>query len=323
MVKKNIILLIIFLLFILFGVFYLRNISNSNSIRIGYLNITASLPLFVLEDSKELKEASININAIPFKTSNQLADAILNEQIDIAIEMSVFPFIVNEINKPNHAKIAFISQITKEKAFDALIIKNNSEIKSLTDLKNKVIGHFPGQTAKLFLQDFLYQKGISIKESQLITAPPNIQQEMIANNQIDVLHAYEPAISQLLATNEYRILHKGVYDELISPNPQGVTLYSTKFIESQPSEFKKVNDLLIEVNKSITNGTTDYITTLQKRFGYSQSVLNELQILELFPSQDEYAESLGNYIQLLKAQNLIDKEIDSNSLLLKNKQFHD
>ena len=73
---------ILIIILILVGVlFFSQNKENREVIRIGYLPITASLPLFIAQEKGYFTEQGLNVELVKFETSNQVIDSLVREDI--------------------------------------------------------------------------------------------------------------------------------------------------------------------------------------------------------------------------------------------------
>ena len=64
-------------------------------VRVGYLPMVSSLTYFVAVENKYFRDEDIQIDAMPIRTSNQIAKDLATGSIDAAIELSVVPLRAN------------------------------------------------------------------------------------------------------------------------------------------------------------------------------------------------------------------------------------
>jgi ABC-type nitrate/sulfonate/bicarbonate transport system substrate-binding protein len=166
--------------------------SKTNTVRIGYLSNTGSLPLFVAEEKGFFTEEGIHEEATPIATSNQLVDALVAGNLDAYPESSAYPALAVELQSPGRLKIFSASAITKQKPFDSILVKDGSSIRSVSDLAGKRIGVFPGSTATSFLKKYLKDSHIDASGIVFVPVPPQTQLGALLEGSIDALHAYEP-----------------------------------------------------------------------------------------------------------------------------------
>jgi ABC-type nitrate/sulfonate/bicarbonate transport system substrate-binding protein len=178
--------------------------SKTATVRIGYLSNTGSLPLFVAEEKGFFTEEGIHEEATPIATSNQLVDALAAGNLDAYPESSAYPVLAVELQSPGRLKIFSASEITKQKPFDSILVKDSSPIGTLPDLAGKRIGVFPGSTATSLLRKYLKDSHIDVSGIVFVPIPPQTQLGALLEGSIDALHAYEPTTAIALARGGVR-----------------------------------------------------------------------------------------------------------------------
>ena len=207
---------------------------EARSVRIGFLNIAASLPLFIAEKNGFFRDEGIDIETYPIATSNQLVDGILADNLDVFVESSAVPVFAAELRSPGALKIFAVSSITSEKPFDTILVRSESPLDGLKDLEGTSIGVFPGSTARNLLRKFLEDRGIDTDSMAFLPIPPQSQLAALHEGSIAAVHAYEPTTAIALSNGEARALHGSVYAEMLEPNPQGVAVVSARFASEYP-----------------------------------------------------------------------------------------
>lgn len=232
---------ILILALIVIGAFFVFSPKQeeTRTVKIGYLPILASLPLYVAQENNYFTEQGIQIETIQLQSSNQLVDALVRGDINIVVESSAVPALIAETIDSGKIKIFSVSDITPETPFDSLIVKKDSSLSSLKDLEGKKIGVFPGSTATNLLKKFLLDNGVDISKIEFTQIVPPNQLPSLYAGSIDVLHAYEPTTAIALQSGNAKKLYSSIYAEQLNHNPQGVALISSKFISENPSLAKK------------------------------------------------------------------------------------
>ena len=126
-----------------------KNGETAEKVTVGYLNMVSSLTHFVAIEKGYYKEQNLEVTGNPIKTSNLIAQELATGHIDFGIELALTPALKQLEQSPNSIKIFSTSTITVENGFDAILVKNDSPIKSLEELAGKKVGGFPGTTAKV------------------------------------------------------------------------------------------------------------------------------------------------------------------------------
>lgn len=206
--------------------FFINKYRNSGptvtqkKIRIGYLPIAAELPLFVAVEKGYFKEAGIEVELVRLASSNDLGNAATSDQIDIlagAASNVVFDigrtagkrhllFAVNPYsNSPGHVT-------------DHLIVRNNSGINTIADLKGKKVAGFPGSVRVLIFL-ILEKHGVPRDSYEYLELPPANWQPALQSGSIDAGVALEPSATQILKDGVGTSILKGFYAELMPDMP--------------------------------------------------------------------------------------------------------
>src|SRR3954467_4543439 len=161
------------MLLVVLGVFWAGcGRKEAELVKIGYLQNTGSLPLFVAEEKGYFAEEGVREEAMPIATSNQLVDALLAGNLQAFPESSAYPVLAVELQSPGRLKIFSASAITKQHPFDSLLVKENSPVKKISDLAGKRIGVFPGSTATSLLRKYLKDNHVDVSGITFVPIPP-------------------------------------------------------------------------------------------------------------------------------------------------------
>ena len=241
--KKNILdagIIIVIILVVGFHSILIVGSEKAQTVRIGYLNIVTSLPLFLAEEKGFLRQEGIEFETMPVSSSNQIVEDIVAGNLDCFVGASAVPVLQAELQSPGKLKIFSVSEITPQKPFDALLVKEGSPIEGLSDLSGKRIGVFPGSTATNLLKKYLKDKGIDVSAITFVPMPPQEHLPALLQGQVDVIFAYEPTIAIALSGGGVKQIHGSVYAQMLSPNPISVSVVSTAFLQKHPEAAVKV-----------------------------------------------------------------------------------
>jgi len=269
------------------------------TVKIGYLNIVASLPLFVAEDMGFLKEEGVEFKSLPIGTSNQLVDGLIAKNLDCFIEASAVPVLAVELQSPGKLKVFSVSEITPQAPFDALLVKTESPIKGLADLAGKKVGVFPGSTATRLLKKHLSDKGVDVSETTFIPIPAQNMLAALVGGSIDALHAYEPTTAIALTKGGVRQLYGSVYAEMLSPNPQGVAAVNMVFLREHPKTAKKVIRALERGMAFMKENDAETRKILVSRMKLSEDAAKRCIFLYMLPHSEIRSEILQKYADML------------------------
>lgn len=315
--KSFIIIIVIGIVAIFVGLILRSRITNETpyTVQIGYLNIVASLPLFVAEEKGFLKEEGVEFKSLPIGTSNQLVDGLIAKNLDCFIEASAVPVLAVELQSPGKMKVFSVSEITSQAPFDALLVKDASPIKSIADLAGKKVGVFPGSTASRLLKKHLSDKGVDISAMTFIPITPPNMLAALAEGSIDALHAYEPTTAIALSKGGVRQISGSVYAEMLSPNPQGVAAVSMAFLQEHPKAAKKVIRALERGMVFMKEHDAEARKILVSRMKLSEDAAKRCVFLYMLPHSDIRPEILQKYADMLTELQELGGHVDVQSIL--------
>lgn len=288
---------------------------EARSVRIGFINIAASLPLFIADENDFFLDEGIAIETYTIANSNQLVDGILAGNLDVFVESSAVPVLAAEIRSPGAMKIFAVSSITSEHPFDAILVRSDASIDSLQDLEDRNIGVFPGSTARSLLNKFLEDLGIDVGRIAFLPIPPQSQLAALQEGSIAALHAYEPTTAIALSSGDVRMLHGSVYAEMLEPNPQGVAVVSAEFAKSSPEKAASTIRALERAMTFMTENDAESRTILSNRLGLPQAVADTMIFLYMVGHDDISSATLQSYADMLTELGELPENLDVTELI--------
>jgi ABC-type nitrate/sulfonate/bicarbonate transport system substrate-binding protein len=285
------------------------------TVKIGYLNNTGSLPLFVAEEKGFFSAEGIQEEATPIATSNQLVDALVAGNLHAFPESSAYPVLAVELQSPGRLKIFSASAITRKKPFDVLLVKENSPITKLSDLAGKRIGVFPGSTATSLLRKYLKDSNVEIAGVTFVPIPPQTQVGALLEGSIDALHSYEPTTAIALARGGVRKIFGSVYAELLEPNLQGVGVVSDRFLREQPETARKVIRALEKAMVFMRQNEAETRQIMGRRLKMEDRVAQTSVLLDVQPHGELDRGALQKYADMLSGLGELKGQVSVDGLI--------
>jgi len=321
---KKILSIFISILIIAGIVFILIQKNNNNdivkhekNIKIGYLAIAGSLPLFVAKDNGFFKEQGLNIELIRFKSSNEIAIAASTKQIDIigigATNAVMDASVTSGVKFQAFLLNGYTKKMDTEKATDYLLGRKGLV---LSELKGKKIAFFPGSISKVFANLILPKYGLTINDIEYIEMSPPNWISALESGSVDAVTAIEPFAELMLSKNIADVLIDGYYAEVMNDVP----LSGGWFIENHLGKetenkiykaYKKSLNLIQNKRKKALSSFDNYTKIAPNVY---QSIgLNKWRLIN-----DEGAiNSLKEFIKLLNKNKAI-KSTTSNNYIWKS-----
>ena len=249
-------------------------------VKVGYLQIMASkLPFQIAAEKGFFEEEGVVIKATELQSSNLLLDAMLRGDIDITPEISLFPYMTAELTAPGKMQIFSVTDLTKEEPFDSLLVKQDSNIHSLTELPGKKIGVPPGTTSTNLLTLFLESKGVDTTNIQFIQLAPALQLQGLSAGSIDVLFAYDPLIAIGTKSQNMRVLYGSAWAELVDHNPLGGGLLTKAFVDNHPEAARRAVNAINKAYDFIETNPDETRQIMAKTFNLTDpNIINAVSL---------------------------------------------
>ena len=293
---------------------------SEDRVKIGYLPVVMSLPTFVVAEKGFFEQEGLKVELVPFESGTLIISAMMAGRIDANCCSGTTGYWFAEQSTPDQFKIflAYGAFSRKNPNFVA-IVKRDSPLKDLKDLKGKRVGTYPGATsvelARAIIRTQMDPEGVIFQE-----VPPTILISALAAGQIDVFFAPEPmgmiAISQ------------GIGRHLVE-EPQGLLGldrgfagaafgFSAQFIKQNPMLAKKVKAVYYKAVDLIDKNRNAVRPLLIKYLGLSDWVAMNIPLQTWMKVEKLDKEATQQYFDLLYREGAYKKKIDTTKLYYEN-----
>ena len=212
-------------------------------VKIANLSIVQGLPLYLAIEKGYFKEAGLDVEMIKFEAPNQIVDAVLNGQVDFTSPSGAMGILgIADFKNPGKLKIYAAAGGDDVIQNDAILVKSNSTIQGIEELKGKKMGILPGIQWRTIAQHILAQNNLATdKDVTLVELAVGLQGPALASGDIDALLGVEPTPTIIKA--------KGIGKEFITmvtakyvANPfyGGAGAVRAEFAAQNPNTTKKV-----------------------------------------------------------------------------------
>ncbi|MEC0768560.1 aliphatic sulfonate ABC transporter substrate-binding protein [Bacillus atrophaeus] len=180
---------------------------------------------------------------------------------------------------------------------NGILVKKDSGIHNLKDLKGKKIAVAKGSSGFDFLYKALDQEGLSADDVNIIQLQPDEATSAFENGAVDAWSIWEPYLSIETLKHEAKIIANGESTDLYSP---GFTLVRTTFADEYPDEvvrFLKVYDKAVAWQKKHREEAADLYADIKnldkevvKNVLNNTEPLNEVINDDIIKAQQETAD---------------------------------
>jgi NitT/TauT family transport system substrate-binding protein len=312
---KRVISAVLVILFVLAGTAW-----SAEKVRIGYLRLTISLPTFVAAEKGLFEQAGLKVELTPFESGTLIVSALIAGRIDADCSSAITGYWFAEQSTPDQFKIflAYGTPSRKNPTFVA-IVKKDSSIKELKDLKGKRVGTFPGassvELARAIIRTQMDPEGVIFQE-----VPPTILISALAAGQIDAFFAPEPlgmiAISQGIGRHLVEEplgllgLEKGFAGAAFG--------FSAQFMKQSPALAQKVKAVYYQAVDLVDKDRNAIRPLLTKYTGLSEPIAMKIPLQSWMKVETLDKEATQQYFDLLYKEGAYKKRLDTTKLYYEN-----
>lgn len=224
------------------------SIIASNEIKLGMLNSKCkpdNLPYLVAKENNYFSD--VKINEVEIDGNIKFGDArAYSDKYDVLVTGRAQLYYM-EATQPSAFKVFIANVNTLEKPDYAVLVKNNSGVKDISQLKNKNIGlERTSGKAKYVLMGMVLEKlGLNPTDFKITEATI----DDLRDGRVDALYVREPQLSLAIASGEYKsVLDAPIVNYIMSPWPQGFYAVSSAFVKNNP---QSANTVIQSLNKAV------------------------------------------------------------------------
>jgi len=336
-IKQNKIWLgILVAIVVVLGFIVVRNTNNNNlaavgtldselvTVRFGDLPVVHALPFYVALEKGYFEKAGINAERIKLDSPNLIIDALLSGKIDITSPSGAMGIAgVASVKKPGSLQIYMATGGDEVVANDSLLVKTDSEINSIDDLKSGMsIGILPGIQWRTITKHLLVSYGLEVdKDITLVELAPGLQAPALASGQIDVLLAIEPMATIVKVKNIGREIVSAPTTVIANPFYPGAGIVSSKFVQENPEIMEKI---IIVFERSLEDIREDPEGVREYFRGYTpldDSIIPEAPILKFVLSKDfteKDIEVIEAFHRIFSTYGVVETPIQTRDILYKS-----
>jgi len=225
---------------------------STNTVRVGYLPISASLPLFVALDNGYFEQEGLKVDAVRFESSNPIMDSLLLGKLDATGGVSSTTMLLIEEKQLGNFKVAGLQGETSERTASCLIVRMGSGIKGIRDLSSKKLLTGPGLAGKSIVEVFLKSVNMTLSDINLAQMEYSLVVPAFLAGNGDAVFIWEPECTVVMerAGNTSELLIDGPRPKfVIDPYISSGNLMSTDFTGNYPklaAKFVKAMDRAVD-----------------------------------------------------------------------------
>jgi NitT/TauT family transport system substrate-binding protein len=303
---------------LLIGLFLLTvgSAFGAEKVKIGYLALVPSLPTYVAVEKGFFAEEGLDVELVPFQSGTDIVDALIAGRIDADCMSAITGLWFAAQNAPDRFKI-FLVYAADSNVDNTMVVvvKKDSPLKDLKDLKGKKVGTFPGATS-VSLARAIIGTQIDPKEVIFTEIPPTNLIGALAAGQIDAYFSPEPfgmiAVSQ--GVGRYLIKSPCTLLGLKRGIAGGAFAFSTKFVQERPETAEKVKAAIEKGADFIKTNEQEARGFLVKYCHLPQPVAAQIPFEKWIKIKDLDKKGPQAYFDILYKDGAYQKKVDTTKL---------
>ena len=288
--------------------------TGTTTVDIAYQPIVFGMPVFVGIEEGIFESENVEVEPHVFTSANDMISALVAGRVDIVPGAPLVPVISLESKYPGRFRIFAHSEMTSDQAFDRIIVKNDSPIRTVSDLIGKKLAQIPGTTAMNSARAYMKKANVDPDEINFVQLAPPAQLAAIASDSVDALYAYEPNLTIALASGEYRAITDSLYCSLLEPCPLVVAIVDREFEKEHPLEAKAAIRSILKAHEFMKESPEKASLALIPYTKISAELAPKVS-LQNMTSGEMNTESLQKFIDILIEIGEIKKSIPVENLI--------
>jgi len=259
---------------------------STNTVCIGVQPSAAFIPLFIArhtgELEKALKEQGVNVIWFDFQSGPPMNTSIAKAETDLCVYGDV-----PTVSSIEQGSVREVVGITAQAADSyAIVVPKNSTINSPQDLKGKKVATVLGSTSHNMLDKYLASGGMTFDDIELVSGTVSSMPDMLESGQVDAISLWEPGVTKLTDSGNYRILAQGSDCGLEGTNTivgrESYCEVNPKVVETILKEYKKAADNIPYTSDDTWEYVADYlgldvsqVKSMLPKYNYSVAITSQ------------------------------------------------
>ncbi len=297
------------------------NALSEEKIKIGYMPIAMSLPTFVAVERGLFEQEGLKVEITPFESSTLIIGALMAGRIDANCSSGTPGYWFAEQSTPDQFKLflTYGASTLKNPSF-VVVVKKDSPLKDLRDLKGKRVGTSPPGVSALALSKAIIRvqtdpDGVIFQE-----VPPPLAISALAAGRIDAFFGTEPmgmmAISQ--GIGRHLIEEPEVLLGLENGFAGAGFGFSAQFMKQNPLLAKRVKSVYYKAVDLIDKDRKAARPLLMKYLNLPEWIAMNVPLTNWMKVETLNKQATQQYFDLLYREGAYKKKIDTTKLYYEN-----
>lgn len=287
----------------------------------GYLPITSDASFFVALEKGFFKAQGLQIEPIKFETSNQALEALIAGRIDATAIVALEAALALEANTPDQFRIIEMTAATADTKVHRIVVKTDSLIKTLAELKGKKVGTFPGSQMVVFLKLILGRYFDAEREVEIIQLKPPLQPQALESGQIDALFCLEPMGTLLESKGLARSISVNpLYEFIQKPFPTAASVVSARMARQNPKLVDRIVAGLSAAHNYLKAHPQEAALTFPKYVPVDSSIVAKVSLYDNWAPRAIDRDAVQRLADLYAEEGVLTKHVSTAKLYFESGQ---
>lgn len=283
-----------------------------DTVRIGYQKSSTLITVLKTRGTLEQRLGALGVKVTwhEFASGLPLLEALNVGAIDVSADVAdTVPVFAQAAG----AQLTYIAQESPSPSAQAIVVKADSNIKTLADLRGKRVGFAKAAGAHYLLIAALEKAGLSLKDIQLAYLAPADGRAAFERGSIDAWVIWDPFLAAVQRQAQVRVLTdgRGLADY------QRYYLASTPYAKTRPDIVKVIVDSLSETGKWVKQSPKDAAALLAPVWGLDVATVEQANARRSYEVRAVLPERLGEQQKIADAflaEGLLPKKVNATAV---------
>ena len=311
--NRKIIGLIVIIVVFLLIIFTLYGMSDKDgdTVKIGYLPTDHDAALFVANATGMFKEAGLDVELYEYNNGGDLMSAMASGDLDVGYA-GITP-VIYSMSKGVPIKIVAGAQNE-----GSGLLSYDSSVKSITDLKGKVVAT-PGESSiqSVLLKYDLKKNGLNTSDIESPSMKVSSMNDALKTDSIDAMLTYEPYVSISKEINNQTLVENS--SDILPDHPCCVVVMNEKFLSHDSDKANKILDIHKRATEKIMANPEGMVQYLPSHIVPNAEIEKESlsHIKWVSDLNDTYKQNVYDFLNIEKDLGIIKEPLSQDKLFAK------
>jgi sulfonate transport system substrate-binding protein len=283
-------------------------------VRLGYQKSSTLIAVLKAQGALEKQLAPLNVTLSwhEFTSGLPLLEALNLDNLDISADVAdTVPVFAQAAG----ADLTFIAQEAPSPAAQAIVVREDSPLKTVADLKGKKVGFAKAAGAHYLLIAALDKAGLSFKDIEPAYLTPADGRAAFEKGAIDAWVVWDPFLAAAQRQSKVRVLADGAG----IASYQRYYLASTRFAKARPDVLRVIYTELEKTGKWVKQNPKDAAALLSPVWGLDAATIEQANSRRSYAVRPVVAEALTEQQRIADAfftEKLLPRKIDALNVAL-------